>query len=100
MTLPNLLSDTPLPDEDKTGLQDTAQDSRPEEQASFIRDALVLVDSFSRMITGIPDLRTYITIFHDKESSIFLLKDQKLTTTTSTPIINHLIAEMMKSGSA
>lgn len=72
---------------------------RSEEQSYFLNDALILIDSFFRTISGIRDIRSYITIFRTEDSPIFMLKDQKLLTTPPTPLMNYMIKEMMKSGS-
>jgi hypothetical protein len=74
-------------------------EARSEEQSYFLNDALILIESFFRTISGIRDIRSYITIFRSEESQIFQLKDQKLLATPPTPLMNYLITEMMKSGS-
>ncbi len=74
-------------------------EERAEGQGSFIGDSLVLIDNFFRTISGIRDIRSYLTIFRTEESPIFMLKDQKLVAIPSTPLMNYLITEMMKSGS-
>lgn len=86
----------PLSSTSKSTAQDSIPESRFEEQGLFIRDALVLIDSFFRTISGISDIRTYFTLFLAEKSPIFVLKDQKLVETPSTPLLNYLIAEVMK----
>lgn len=75
------------------------EDRTEEQQGYFISDALVLTDIFFRTISGIRDIRTYLTLFRSESSPLFMLKDQKLTTATATPLINYLISEMMKTNS-
>ncbi len=69
-----------------------------EDQGLFLKDALVLIDNFFRTVSGISDIRSYITIFRSEESPLYTLKEQKLILTPATPLIKYLITEMMKSG--
>ncbi|PWH20415.1 MAG: hypothetical protein DDG59_00075 [Anaerolineae bacterium] len=70
-----------------------------DEKSNFLEDALILVDNFFRTISGIHDIQTYITIFRVEDSPLFVLKDQKLVTTSPTSLINDLITEVMKNRS-
>ena len=99
MNPPNDIIENPnIFDQSESSYQGVS-DVRSEEQSYFLNDALILIDSFFRTISGIRDIRSYITIFRTEESPIFLLKDQKLLATPPTPLMNYLITEMMKSGS-
>lgn len=99
MNLPNNLIENPnIFDQSKPDHQG-ASEVRSEEQSYFLSDALILIDSFFRTISGIRDIRSYITIFRTEDSPFFVLKDQKLLTTPPTPLMNYLITETMKSGS-
>jgi hypothetical protein len=99
MNPPNDTNENPiLFDTNEPGQQGTPE-IRSEEQGYFLNDALILIDSFFRTISGIRDIRSYLTIFGSEESPIFMLKDQKLVSTPLTPVINYLITEMIKSGS-
>ncbi|MCX8063339.1 MAG: hypothetical protein N3D16_12220 [Anaerolineales bacterium] len=91
------IPEIPLSSTSKITTEESTPDDRLEEQGLFIRDALVLIESFFRTISGISDIRIYFTLFQAENSSIFVLKDQKLVETPSTPLLNSLITEMMKS---
>lgn len=90
------LPEIPLSSTSKSTAQDSIPEDRFEEQGFFIRDALILIDGFFRTISGISDIRIYFTLFHAENAPIFVLKDQKLVETPSTPLLNYLITEMMK----
>lgn len=98
MNPPNDLYENPILFDDSEQSY-PALEERTEGQGSFISDSLVLIDNFFRTISGIRDIRTYLTIFRAEDSPIFMLKDRKLVATSSIPVMNYLIAEMMKSGS-
>ncbi len=70
----------------------------PQEQVYFLDDALILIDTFFRTISGIRDIRSYLTIFRSEETPLFTLRDQKLVASPSNPLINYLITEVVKSG--
>lgn len=99
MNPPNEIIENPnIFDQSEPDHQDVSE-VRSEEQSYFLNDALILIDSFFRTISGIRDIRSYITIFRTEDSPVFMLKDQRLLATPPSPLMNYLITEMMKSSS-
>lgn len=99
MNPPNDMIDNPNMFNQSESDHQGAFEVRSEEQGYFLNDAVILIDSFFRTVSGIPEIRSYITIFRTEDSPIFMLKDQRLLATPPTPLMNYLITELMKSGS-